>query len=76
MKKFNFEKELKFISFEKNKILDKKSTQFELLKVAQAVMVDCVNPENIKMAPFYQMIYLKTKNFYLENKFKMLTKID
>ncbi|MFH1457153.1 MAG: hypothetical protein ABIF17_03530 [Patescibacteria group bacterium] len=68
MKKFNFEKELKFIHYEKCKNLDKKGTPFELLNILQALLVDYINPENVKKKSFYKMIYCKTKSFYSKQK--------
>lgn len=64
MEKFNFEQELKFIHYEKINISNKDSSQFKLLNILQALLVDYMNPENVKKKSFYKMIYCMTKDFY------------
>lgn len=66
MNKINVNKELKFISSEKFKTKDKEGLLFQLLNVAHVIITNYINAKTKKMKGFYKMVYLKTKEHYLE----------
>ena len=66
MRNLNFKKELNFVCCEKTKICGKKILMLELLNIAQTLLLNYMGAKTIKMKNFYEIIYLKTKKFYLE----------
>ncbi len=70
MKIISLEKELKFIHKEKLETLEKDSLIFKLLNVAETTLLNYAVSETKKLKLFYQIIYLKTKSFYLQQRIK------
>jgi len=64
----NLQKELKFIHSEKVNISDKENLLFQLLNVGQTLLLNYAAAKTRKLKSFYKIVYLKTKNFYLENR--------
>ena len=67
MSVIDFDQEWEFIEFEK-KVLDKKSLEFELLNIAQVLLLNYENAKTEKTKNFYKTVYLKSKNFYAKEK--------
>ncbi len=64
--KINLRRELKFIHSEKVKMDNKDSLIFELLNIAHVVISNYVNVNIRNLKSFYEIIYFKAKNFYLD----------
>ena len=48
------------------KICGKEILMLKLLNIAQTLLLNYIDAETIKMKKFYEIIYLKTKDFYLK----------
>jgi hypothetical protein len=66
MKAINIKQELNFIHSEKTNISNKGDLAFQLLNIGDVLIANYINATEAKMKRFYKVIYLKTKNFYLE----------
>lgn len=65
MNAINFNEEWKFIDSKKSAI-DKHSLIFELLSIAQVLLLNYASAKTKKIQNFYKIIYLKIKKFYLK----------
>ncbi len=72
MKTINLQRELKFIHYKQVKTLEKDSLMFELLNIAQTMLSNYAVSETKKVKLFYQIVYFKTKSFYLQQRIKKL----
>lgn len=67
MKAINLQQELKFIHSEKMNVADKNSLSFEILNIAQVLILNYANSETKDLKSFYKIAYWKTKIFMLSN---------